>query len=256
MKKYINILETIDVYDTHEPSSKIIKQLQPGELVTFTREKRRNGINWMEINLENEGLAYLKKEPRKIYICDYVYLSDEKAVGFGYRYKTEDQPPFNFLFLPIGSIDRNNHSVETITLRSQNDEENKKYVELKLEYPSDLVEVWEINFKKDDHFYVMKKTLDRNDVFIEVDDFKDSKGFILKKTNYNSQKDAWMGPVAIIASIGTIGAIIIAFLMNGWLVVSKLMIIPAIIVAFIAIFAIQIVLVILSGIFSQIRKRL
>lgn len=125
-----------------------------------------------------------------------------------------------------------------------------------MEYPSDLVEVWEINFKKDDHFYVMKKTLDRNDVFIEVDDFKDSKGFILKKTNYNSQKDAWMGPVAIIASIGTIGAIIIAFLMNGWLVVSKLMIIPAIIVAFIAIFAIQIVLVILSGIFSQIRKRL
>jgi len=49
--------------------------------------------------------------------------------------------------------------------------------------------------------------------------------------------------------------IILTILQSGWLVVSGLMIIPAVIVAVVAIFAIQIVLSILKGVFNLIYKR-
>jgi len=108
---------------------------------------------------------------------------------------------------------------------------------------------------KKEEFYVTNNVFGRKHVFIEIDNLKGKKGFILKKTNYTNSADAWMKPLTYTIMILVVLGLIIAGLAAGWLVISGLMIIPAIIVAFIAIFALQIVIMILKGIFNMIRKR-
>jgi cobalamin biosynthesis protein CobD/CbiB len=81
------------------------------------------------------------------------------------------------------------------------------------------------------------------------------KGYLLQSTAYTESKDNWMSTVGTIAGIITVLAFILFFLATGWLVITGLYIIPAVIVGVIVIIIFKIIFKILGSIFNQIRIR-
>ncbi len=253
--RYLKILQEISVHSNHEISSPKIETLLPNQIIPYNREKRRNGINWMEIYLKNDKIAYIKKEHDTFYKCENVTLNDEKAIGFNYSQKTSPPIPMDKLFFPENHPDLTNNEVGKFKLESVEDTSENKIVHITLDYPKDLIDLEEIEFKKDHEFYVVNSTYNKNDIFIEVDNLKGKKGFLLKKTNYSNIADKWMSNLAITIAILVVVGIFLAFLASGWIVISGLMVLVGFVVAFILIFVLQIALMILRGIFNQIRKR-
>lgn len=261
MKNYLRITQPTEVYEKHELQSRIIKTLQPDTLVPYNREKRRDKINWMEIYLEDGSTAYILKkkgdlfEVANFFRCDFVKMTDQTARGFEITYKTEERPPIYELFFPEGTLNKDEVQVEKIRIETQPDSDKSKKIHITLEYNAGLIEAKTVEFTKGDQFYITYQTLNKNDIFMEVDDLSGKHGYLLKKTNTSKLEDLWIMPVAVIVMIAVVLGLIISILSTGWLVISGLMIIPALIVAFIAIFVIQLCLLILKGIFNQIRKR-
>ncbi|QKX06034.1 hypothetical protein HN014_14340 [Aquimarina sp. TRL1] len=257
-KRYLKILQALPVYADHENNAKKILTLIPQELIPFNREKRRNGINWMEIYLENDKIGYIKKLPGAFYKCEQVSLDDESVKGFSYSYRTdntEEQLPMDRLFFPQGYLNPDKEQIGTIKLECIEKAEENKMSYIDLEYPAALIDVEEIRFRKGDKFYITHKSDDKHDIFMEVDNFLGKQGFLLKKTNTSNLEDKWMYSISITIAILTVLGIFLGFLANGWIVVSGLMILVGIVVAFIFVFVLQIILMILKGIFNQIRKR-
>ena len=79
MDKFLRILKPVKVYAKHEAKSKIIKELQPDELISFNREKRRNKENWMEIYLEKDTVGYLKKDSDAFFRCSFASLKNHRV---------------------------------------------------------------------------------------------------------------------------------------------------------------------------------
>lgn len=254
MERYLRILQPTKVYSKHSSISREIKILEPDTIISFNREKRRDKINWMEIYLDNKEVAYIKKDPLSFYKCEDVELNDDSTQGFNFTYKNEDNPPFGSIFFQEGTADlinKGNVKAECV----EDSEKNKKHY-ISMDYDKDLVEVNPITLNKGEQFYVINNVYGKSNIFIEIDNFKGKKGFILKKTSYVNKEDKWIQPFSIVIMIVVIGGMILAGLSAGWLVISGLMIIPAVIIAVISIFAIQIAIMILKGIFNMIRKRL
>ncbi len=255
MKRYLRILEPTVVYSKHELSAKTPETLKPGELISYNREKRRNGINWMEIYINGYKVAYIQKEARNFFICKHAILSDENASGFTYSFKTELKLPRHMLFLPEGHLDNTKHTIGQISMKSIEKASENKMIYITLEYPAELIDVEPVIFRKNEHFFVTENSYGSNEIFMEVDNMKGKKGFLLKKTNYTNLEDIWVTPVAIGVAILTVIGIFVAFLESGWIVISGLMVIVGVIVGFVMIIVLQILLMILRGIFNQIRKR-
>jgi hypothetical protein len=255
MPRYLKLLQPADVYIKHDLTSPKFKTLSADLVIPYTREKRREKINWMEIILPDGSLAYLRKYSDNLFLCERVALSDESSTGFGFTYKTPERPPMSNLFWPEGSFNEQATETGKIDVRRIEGGDNGKTMYVKLNYQADLIDVTPIRYEKNEEFYIIFNPLSRKDVFMEVDDLQGRRGFLLKKTGTSTREDQWLQPVAIIIMIVTIIAIILGFLANGWLVISTLMIIPAIIVALVVIVAVQISILIIKGIIHQIYKR-
>lgn len=254
MERYLRILQPTKVYSKHSSIAREIKTLEPDTIISFNREKRRDKVNWMEIYLENKEVAYIKKNSVDFYKCEDVELDDDYSQGFNFTYKNEENPTFGSIFFQEGTTDIIN--IGNIKAECVEDSEKDKKHYVSLDYDKDLVEVNPISLNKGEQFYVINNVYGKSNIFIEIDNFKGKKGFILKKSSYVNKGDKWIQPFSIVIMIVVIGGLILAGLSAGWLVISGLMIIPAIIVALVAVFAIQIAIMILKGIFNMIRKRL
>lgn len=247
---YLKTLQEIDVYPKHELTAIKIKTLPPETFVPYNREKRRNGSNWMEIYLENDKKAYIKREDNTFFKCEKVTLDDQSALGFKYTQKLTPPLPFKELFFPKGGSHHIESLVETVQLKSIEDSTENKMISLDLEYPTKLIETERVFFSKDEEFYITNKFLP----FIEVDNLKGKKGLLLEKTKTSSLYGKWMGYIAVSIAIIVVIAIFLGFLANGWFVISGLMVIVGFIVAIIAVVMIQILLMSLKGLFDYIRK--
>ncbi|GAA4111749.1 hypothetical protein GCM10022393_09630 [Aquimarina addita] len=247
----MRVLKSIEVYANHEVSAKNINTLLPDQLIQYNREKRRNGEDWMEIFLENNKKAYIKKDTSAFSVCDKVILDDDSALGFGYSQKTEPQLSIDKLFFPQGYLTSSDHEIGTVEMKTVENFEEKKMISIHLEYLEEVVDVKRIFFVKEEEFYI----INRFSPFIEVDNLKGKKGLLLDKTNSSSAYDKFIQNVAIIIAIVTVLAIFLGFLANGWIVISKLMVIAGFVVAIVAIFILQAILMAFKEIFEQIRKR-
>lgn len=253
MKRYLRILKPTKVYKRHELFSSHIKTLEPDTIISFNREKRRNKLNWMEIYLEDKKVAYVKKDRENFYICDNVILDDDSALGFSVVYKTSEKPLSDSLFFPVGAlIGKENKGI--IKAESIENVEEGKKIHVQVEYDKDLMQIDPLFLKKEEEFYIINNVLDEKNIFIEIDNLKGKKGFILKKTNYTNKEDLWIKPVITIIMIIVVVGLILIGLSAGWLVISGLMLIPAVIIAVVSIFVLQIVLMIIKGLFNLIRK--
>jgi hypothetical protein len=262
MENYIRIINPVNVFEQHTENSPVIQQLSPDEIVAYSREKRREGINWMEIFLENGEKAYIKKNKQDIFICKYAELNDDEVTGFHYELKENKPHHFLEVFKPV-LVNELIHDPEPIpadkarvAVKRIADAEKNKMEYLTLEYNPETVTVTPFTLNKNDRFFITGKDLLYKDAFLETNDFGGRKGLLLKNTGYSEVKDKWMEYLAIAIAIITVAAIIIGFYSAGWLVVGTILIIPGIIVAAVAVIALKIVLSILGGIVHQIRIRL
>ncbi|GEM_PF-1928987 len=254
MKRYLKILTPINVFQNHDLQSPIIDTFQPDQLIHYNREKRRDGKNWMEVYIGEDGIGYIPKERDTFFKCEFVKLNDQLAEGFHIDFKTEEFNSPYTIFHPAGTLGINEDK-EKITFKSVEDASEGKEIAAEVEFLTKHAMVEPIFFRKNEEFYVTHEIFGKNFIFKEVNDLNGRQGYILKKSNCSNREDAWVAPVGILIAIVVILGIIIAILQTGWLVISGLMIIPAIIVAVVVIVVIQIVLSILKGIFNMIYKR-
>jgi hypothetical protein len=255
MPRYLKLLKPADVYVRHDLTSPKFKTLSADLVIPYTREKRREKVNWMEIILPDGSFAYIRKEHDNLFLCEHVALSDESSAGFGFTYKTDERPTIASLFWPKDSVNAQATETGSVEARRIEGGENGKVMYVDLNYRADLIDVQTIRFEKKEEFYVIYRPFSRKEVFMEVDDLNGRRGFLLKKTGTSSREDLWIQPLAIGIMVLTILAIILAFLASGWLVISGLMIIPALLVAVAVIIAVQISILIVKGIVHQIYKR-
>lgn len=122
MSKKIKIHQTISVYSNHEESAKTSNFLSEGQIVDFNREKRRNGINWMEIYLDNEK-KYIKKDFSKIFILKEGKLADNSCNVLFWEPKDSENYKFEDIFLPVQN---EVNSLEEIEIRRIYDDGKKK----------------------------------------------------------------------------------------------------------------------------------
>ncbi|MFL9833120.1 hypothetical protein [Chryseobacterium terrae] len=246
MLKKIKIHQAVSVYSNYDENSKTKNFLSEGQIVDFNREKRRNGINWMEIYINNQK-AYIKKDLSKIFILKEVRLADDSCNVLFFEPKKEGYSEFEDLFLPAQNDD---NTLEEIQIRRVYEKGNKENF-IKLYYDENAVDIHnKILIEKDKMIISAEKGN-----FLEI--FHGQKtGYTLSSVSYNEGKDWWIMPLIIlIMSVVTIG-IFAAILMTGWIVVGPILLIPGFILAVVIIVFLQIIIAILSAAFKGIRKRL
>ncbi|OBW41830.1 hypothetical protein AB670_01781 [Chryseobacterium sp. MOF25P] len=245
MPKKIKIHQTVSIYSNHEESAKTSNFLNEGQIVDFNREKRRNGINWMEIYLDNEK-KYIKKDFSKIFILKEGKLADNSCNVLFWESNDNENYKFDDIFSPVQN---EANSLEEIEIRRIYDD-GKKEKWIRLYYDKENANVYKTVLYKKDKITISAEKIN----FLEV--FSDKKtGYILSDVSYDETKDWWMMPLIIlIISLVTIG-IFIAVLLTGWIVVGPILLIPGFIVAIVVIVFMQIFIAIVSAIFKSIRKR-
>jgi hypothetical protein len=211
MDKFLRILKPVKVYAKHESTSKILKELAPDELILFNREKRRNKENWMKIYLEKDKVGYIKKESDAFFRCTYATLNDEISTGFNYEFKSANTLTTDSIFHQIGTLNKQQSTVETIEIKTINDSDEKKTAQILLEYNADSINVIPLVFSKESEFYVTNDAEANKSMFIEVDNCLGKKGYLLKTTNYTNTEDKWVAPFAITVAIITVIGIFLAF---------------------------------------------
>jgi hypothetical protein len=257
MSRYLHILNDTEVYSGHSLSSQIIETLPAGSLVSFNREKRREGINWMEVYMNDGSKAYVQKNKKDVFICVYAELEDDEAHGFCYRPKNGHQRSFSELFTPVITPDLSvpHNGKEYIELKRVKQITKGAEKTLTLEYDPAVVDVTPLLLTKGNNFYLVAEDEPQKAV-LELNDPDLNKLVLLKGTGYTSIADKWITPVAYVIMIVTLIATFLAILSTGWIVIGTILLIPAFIMAFIAIFAVKIVIAVIAGIFGQVRKRL
>lgn len=245
MSKKIKIHQTMSVYSSHDGNSKTANFLSEGQIVDFNREKRRNGINWMEIYIDNKK-AYIKKDFSKLYIIKDVTISDDSCSVLFFEPKVGNFE-FNGVFFPTQN---ENESLEEIEIRRIYESGNKQKF-IRLYYDKEIADVHKKILAKSDKISISAEKGN----FLEVL-YGKRVGYILSNVSYDEAKDWWMMPLIIlIISAVTIG-IFVAILQTGWIVVGPILLIPGFILAVVMIVFIQIIIAIISAIFKNIRKRL
>lgn len=99
MPKRIKVLQPVVLYTAHAESSKTSDFLHEGEIVKFNREKRRNGMNWMEIYFHGKKNC-IKKDFSKMSILRKAKLIDDSCTVVFYVSKTAENYGFNDVFTP------------------------------------------------------------------------------------------------------------------------------------------------------------
>lgn len=245
MAKKIKIHQAVSVYSNHEENAKTSNFLSEGQIVEFNREKRRNGVNWMEIYLDNEK-KYIKKDLSKTFILKEGKLADNSCNVLFWEPKNSENYKFDDIF---SHVQNEINSLEEIEIRRiYNGSKKEKWITLY--YDKENAEVYKKVLYKKDKITISAEKIN----FLEV--FSEKKtGYVLSDVSYNETKDWWMMPLTIlIISLVTIG-IFIAVLLTGWIVLGPILLIPGFIVAIFVIVFVQIFIAIASAIFKSIRKR-
>ena len=263
MQRYLKTLNTVKVYADHSQTSQIIKTYPQDEFIPFNREKLRNGINWIEIYLDNAKKGYLLKNKQDLFICKYAELRDDEALGFDYEYDTIggkklsfseifDPVQVNEMITPENYFESKKARVEV--KRTDNKEKNKTETII-LKYDPNFVRVVTFTMQEKEMFYVTYDNSRGDDAFIKIDNLLGKKGYLLNSTFYTEPKDDWIGYVGTTAGILTVVAMMFSFYLTGWLVITGLYIIPAAIVGFIVILVLKVIVKILAKLYHQIRIR-
>lgn len=245
MPKKIKIHQTVSIYSNHEENAMTSNFLSEGQIVDFNREKRRNGINWMEIYLNNEKV-YIKKDFSKIFILKEGKLSDNSCNVLFWEPKDSENHKFDDVFSPVQN---DVNSLEKIEIRRIYDDGKKEKL-IKLYYDKENADVYKKILYKKDKIIISAEKIN----FLEV--FSEKKtGYVLSDVSYDETKDWWIMPLTIlIISLVAIG-IFIGVLLTGWIVVGPILLIPGFIVAIVVIVFMQIFIAIMSATFKSIRKR-
>lgn len=246
MIKYIKILHPVTLYSSHEEDSKTSDFLHEGVIVELNREKRRNGINWMEIYLKGKK-NYIKKDFSKIYILKKVKLTDDSCTVVFYKSKIGENYDFHDVFTPHQF---DNMDQETIKMKRIFDHAQKeKYINLY--YNKTAVEVSKRILAKGEEVIITNE----QGMFLEVM-YGKRFGYILSDVGYYEAKNWWMIVVAILVLLGIMGSSLYSLIDNGWTIGGSILIIPALIITAVVIICIKTILVIFNFIFQNIRKRL
>ena len=254
-KNFLRTFAKIDVYRAHEENAPIIKTLEPDTYINFTREKRRNGINWIEILLEGDEPAYIKKNKADYIICVKASLSDKTAKGFNYQF-LNGETDFHKAFNGENPFQETEAYDAKAELSRLEDDDDAKQQSFNLSYDTAKVQVERISLTKDEEFYVTRDEYTNGGIsFIEIDNLNGKKGLFMDTLSYSEAGDKWMGPLTIVLTIlATIG--VIAFgLSLGWFVFGKIIILIGLVIAVVCVIVINIIVMILKGIFNAIRKR-
>ncbi|MGX5686351.1 hypothetical protein ACWKWW_17515 [Chryseobacterium cucumeris] len=246
MSRRINILQPLAIYSAHEENSKTSDFLHEGEIVEFNREKRRNGINWMEIYLKGKK-SYIKKDYSKIYILKKAKLIDDSCTVVFYESKTRVNYDFHDVFT---SHALEKMSQESIKMKRIYDHAQKeKYVHLF--YNDNDVEVSKRILAKGEEVIITNE----KGMFLEVL-YGKRFGYILSDVAYYEAKNWWMIVVAMLVLLGIIGGSFYSLIDNGWTITGSILAIPAIIITAVIVICIKFVLAIFNMIYQNIRKRL
>lgn len=246
MRNKLRILKSTTVYDASSVKSVKIDTLEPDVIVDFTREKRRNGINWIEIFIHGSKKAYIKKDREHYKIQDLVKLTEEQSRGFAMQHKSTSALSPKIL-IKKAKINADNTISKPLT--------GFELVQLGgkasayFEYSTRQVELIPMNFTRGDLFHIVEKSKDKSDPFLLVDNYKGKRGYLLKSSSFTSIEDAPFILIGKIIMAVVVILIIVSILSTGWLVVSGLMLIPAMIIALIIAFSLQ-------GTYNMIRKRI
>jgi hypothetical protein len=261
MTKYIKTLQPVMVYNSHTPDATMVSTIPEGELVPYNREKLRNGIRWIEIYMSDGSLGYVKKNKNEFFICREVKLTDNWVQGFDYTVQGNVKKTMSDIFSPMqpasGLAALSGHqSNNVVEVKRMIDTEKNKSEYLQLSYNASIVTVTTFTMEEKETFYVVYENRLQKNTFMEVDNLYGKKGYLLPKTSCSDLGDEWIGYIGIAIMIITILGIIIAFFAAGWIVIGTILIIPGLILAFVAVFVLQIVMMILKGIAHEIRVRL
>ena len=262
MSKLIRTLQPTPIYTEHSLNSRKIRDTTVDEYIPYKRIKLREKVRWYEVKLDNEKLGYIKKDNTAVFKCSYVALEDDESHGFSYNLKTDKTLDFNAIFFPKRDLvpvddDSDNTTVKNVEVKQIKDLEKNKARYIDLYYNKNTVEVERFFFKKKEKFHLTyEPDYSSKEVLIEVNNFKDKKGYLLKKTNHGLVSDKWMTYLSyVIITICTV-VTFLACLAAGWLVIGFVLIIPGIIIGFLIMLVLQIVISILKGIFNEIYVRL
>lgn len=252
--KYIKILKEIQVYSEPNLGSTKIKTLSNGEFASFNREKKRNGIVWLQIFIKNKEIGYIKKIKNTYFECRYVSLKDEKVIGFNYIVKGEIKKAKSSLFFPYGLLDRKSNDVGDIKLETiKNSQENKKY-NFNLEYKKNLIDLNSIIFYRDENFYITDLFILGDQRLIEVNNLNGKQAFILKQTHTSKLEDRIIYNIAITFSIFTATIWVIAMLIEGSRVFKGMVIIIGIILSVTSFFLIKLLVMSFKKLYFNLIK--
>lgn len=257
MNRYIHTLQDVPAYTHHSASAQILQTLPAGIMVPYSREKRREGINWMEIFLTDGSKGYVKKNRDEIFICKYAELDDDEAQGFNYSLNSNSSKPFFELFTPAGNAAHTPPADDHlwIELKRIKDREKNRTEQTTLAYDPNEVTLTPFRLRKKNLFYVTRQDPKFKNPFIEVTDKNFNKGILLSGTSYTETKDKWLFPIFYIVVAAVTILTFLAILSTGWILIGFLLLIPGIIAGAIVAFVVKLVITILAGIFQQIRKR-
>ena len=260
MPNYLRSLTAIPVYEQHDENSTVIQTIAPLTMIPYTREKRRNGINWMEIiideNTSPQTFGYIKKSPFSYTKCVKVKLKDDLISGFSYTVNSDEEIGMGNLFKQkLSKKDPIDDGWERVEIKRDEGGDNAERAFIYLDYDPKLVTVKTFRFKADDEFYLYTESSPKEQAFIEVDNLKGRKGYVLNGINTSQLKDLPVMILGGVIAIATVIGIIYACYQAGWIVFGKLLFLIGIGVAFVAIIAFYIVMAILKGIFDMIYKR-
>ena len=259
MTNYLKTTSEINIYRRHEKNAPIVATIGANELLSYTREKLRDGVEWLEIILKDKSMGYILNDKKTYYFCPKSKLVDAIGRGFSYKLLTDTKETVYELFKPIEAAAvqaAEKEGLGIVEMHRQVDNDNKETQTLLMAYDMSKVEVKTEVLAENEEFYVMHPVKHKSAVpFLETDNFSQKKGYFLGTTSTSELKDAWMFPVMILCVIGSVIGIIAFFLSVGWIVFGKILILIGIGVGFAAIIVVQILLMILNGIFKMIRKR-
>lgn len=246
MAKRIKILQPVAMYAAHEENAKTSDFLHAGEIVEFNREKRRNGINWMEIYVAGKPV-YIKKDFSKMYIVKEVKLSDDSCTIILIEENDGIKRSFSEVF-SASRIENHENNASVKLSRIYDSGKKEKYIELF--YDKSAAEVTTKTLTKKDKFDITSE----NKNFLEVLYGKKT-GYILSGVDYSESKDWWMMPFVYIVMIAVAILAFAIIFKTGWIVIGPILLIPGAILAFILMLLLKIIFGILNFFFQKIRKR-
>lgn len=254
--KNLRILKEIDVYKKPQLDSEKISVLKPNQIVRFSQEKIRKGVEWIEIYLDNKQKGYILFEHYSYFLCEKFMLEDEDAHGFNYSLLGTTQIPIHELILAPGKLNPETTSVGKIQLKAIHHAEENKISIVDREYDRDLVEVNQLFLAEDDEFYV----IDRFSIYTEIESLDGVRGFILQNTRLKTKSDYVVNKVRIFFTIALVVAVYFVIIYSGWIIIGKL---SFLIITFAAIFSVLILIFALTKFltifnrgFKAIRKRM